>query len=198
MVFAREGSGPARIQASIQALATTLRNVKIEVFQELTSTLVKALACSLRIDTYSKAPAAIPHPGAASLVLASRSMSAATRRSEPSRWVYRLAICAMLAVFMASLVVFASRPAEGGSFAVIVAPGMGQAGLMRAVAGADGVLVRQSRYPWLAIAAPRNAQTSSTFRAALRGAGALLLLHPALLAGCFNESFSAASARQNS
>jgi hypothetical protein len=132
------------------------------------------------------------------LVLASPMMSAATSRPEPSRRVYRLAICAMLAVFVASLAAFASRPAEGASFAVIVAPSLGQAGLMRAVAGADGVLVRQSRYPWLAIAAPRNAQSPTNFRADLRGAGALFLLHPALLAGCFDQPFSNAIARPNS
>jgi hypothetical protein len=103
----------------------------------------------------------------------------------------------MLAVFVASLAAFASRPAEGASFAVIVPPSVGQAGLMRAVVDADGVLVRQSRYPWLAIAAPRTAQTPSDFRAALRGAGALLLLHPALMAGCFDQPFSNAIARPN-
>ncbi|MBO6676641.1 MAG: hypothetical protein JJ908_17595 [Rhizobiales bacterium] len=124
-------------------------------------------------------------------------MSAATSRPEPSRWVYRLAICAMLAVFVASLGAVASRPAEGASFAVIVPPSLGQSGLMQVVAAADGVLVRQSRYPWLAVAAPRNAQAPSDFRAALRGAGALFLLHPALLAGCFNQPFSNAITRPN-
>ncbi|MFN3227279.1 MAG: hypothetical protein ACE360_13645 [Hyphomicrobiales bacterium] len=132
------------------------------------------------------------------MVLASASMYAATSRPAPSRLVYRLAIGAMLTLFLASLAAFASRPAEGASFAVIVPPSLGQAGLMRAVAGADGVLVRQSRYPWLAIVAPRNTQTPSNFRAALRGAGVLLLLHPALLAGCFDQPFSNAIARPNS
>ncbi len=132
------------------------------------------------------------------MVLASPSLSTATSRPEPSRLVYRLAIGAMLILFMASLAAFASRPADGASFAVIVPPNAGQSGLIRAVAGADGVLVRQSRYPWLAIAAPRSAQTPSNFRAALRGAGALLLLHPALLAGCFDQPFSNSNPRQNS
>lgn len=113
----------------------------------------------------------------------------------PSRLTYRLAMFAVLAVFLSSLAAFAARPAEGASFAVIVPPHTAPAGLMRTVAEADGVLVRQSRYPWLAIAAPRAEQSASQFRAALSDAGAVLLLHPALLAGCFTEPSSAARTR---
>lgn len=116
----------------------------------------------------------------------------------PSRLTYRLAMLGLLGVFLGSLAAFAARPAEGASFAVIVPPHTGPAGLMRTVADADGVLVRQSRYPWLAITAPRGDQSASQFRAALSDAGAIFLLHPALLAGCFNEPFSAANTRQNS
>jgi len=116
----------------------------------------------------------------------------------PSRLTYRLTMLGLLMVFLGTLAAFAARPAEGASFAVIVAPHTAPAGLMRTVAQADGVLVRQSRYPWLAITAPRGDQSASQFRAALSDAGAIFLLHPALLAGCFNEPFSAANTRQNS
>ncbi len=91
----------------------------------------------------------------------------------------------MLSVFVLALAGFASRPAEGGSFAVIVSPQGGERALMQTVSQADGMLVRQSRYPWLAQAVPRSGQTATQFRLALHQAGALMLLHPALLVGCF-------------
>lgn len=98
---------------------------------------------------------------------------------------YGWLIAAMLVLFVANIFVFASRPAEGSSYAVIVAPHVGEAGLMRTIAAADGLLVRESRYPWLAIVSPAQASSETDFAGALRSAGAVLLLHPAILAGCF-------------
>lgn len=95
-------------------------------------------------------------------------------------------LMAMLVVlFVINIFVFASRPAEGGSYAVIVAPHLGQAALMETIATAGGTLVRQSRYSWLAIVSPARGTGQAGFARALRQAGAVLLLHPAMLAGCF-------------
>lgn len=105
----------------------------------------------------------------------------------PSRLIYRLAMVSMLSVFVLSLAGFASRSAEGGTFAVIVSPHGGERALMQTVAHADGMLVQQSRYPWIAHVVPRSGQTATQFRLALYQAGALMLLHPALLAGCFTD-----------
>lgn len=129
------------------------------------------------------------------MTLAVQSVGLPDAQVGPSRLTYRLAMLGLLGVFLGSLAAFAARPAEGALYAVIVPPHTAPAGLMRTVAQADGVLVRQSRYPWLAITAPRGDQSASQFRAALSDAGAIFLLHPALLAGCFNQSFSAANAR---
>ncbi|MFN3171024.1 MAG: hypothetical protein ACE37E_10070 [Hyphomicrobiales bacterium] len=129
------------------------------------------------------------------MTLAVQSVGLPDAHAGPSRLTYRLAMLGLLGVFLGSLAAFAARPAEGASFAIIVPPHTAPAGLMRTVAQADGVLVRQSRYPWLAITAPRGDQSASQFRAALSDAGAIFLLHPALLAGCFNQSFSATNAR---
>lgn len=98
---------------------------------------------------------------------------------------YGWLMTALVVLFVVNIFVFASRPAEGSSYAVIVPPHLGQAALMETIAAAGGTLVRESRYPWLAIVSPANASAETGFARALRGAGAVLLMHPALLAGCF-------------
>lgn len=101
---------------------------------------------------------------------------------------YRWLMATLALLFALNVVVFAMRPADGASYAVIVLPHLGEASLMETIASADGTLVRQSRYPWLAIARPANAADAPVFSHALRQAGALLLLHPAVLAGCFTPA----------
>lgn len=124
------------------------------------------------------------------VVAAAVSSASRNVRPAPTRRVYRLAMLAVLTLFAASLAVFAMRPGDNGALAIIVPPSAGEAGVMRVVGAADAVLVRQSRYPWLAIVHPRTTRDASTFRAALTDAGAWILLHPALLAGCFDQPFS--------
>lgn len=119
-------------------------------------------------------------------------------RPAPTRRAYRLAMLGALTLFAVSMVQFAIRPGDDASFAVVVSPASGEAGLMQVVGAADAVLVRQSRFPWLAVVHPRGAQDPSDFQAALKNAGALLLLHPALLAGCFNQPFAPQDTRQMS
>lgn len=99
---------------------------------------------------------------------------------------------ALVLVFVINIFVFASRPAEGGSHAVVVPPHLGQAALMETIAAAGGTLVRESRLPWLAIASPATGTAQAEFASALRQAGALLVLHPAVLAGCFSPDFHTA------
>lgn len=108
-------------------------------------------------------------------------------RPTPSRLIYRLVMAAVLGVFVLALASFASRPAEGASFAVIISPKGGERAVMQLLSQADATLVRQSRYPWIANVVPRSGQTAAQFRLALHQAGALMLLHPALLAGCFTD-----------
>ncbi len=108
-------------------------------------------------------------------------------KSKPGPVAYRLAMAGLCLVFLATLAGFAARPADGSAFAVIVPPHQGEPALLSALGTADGVLVRQSRYPWLAIVAPRTDQPAEAFRAALAKAGVILTLHPALLAGCFED-----------
>ncbi|MBV6657680.1 MAG: hypothetical protein KI785_07940 [Devosiaceae bacterium] len=104
----------------------------------------------------------------------------------------------VIALFFATLIAFAGRPAADTAFAVIMPPGTAAADTLTALAAADGTLVRQSRYPWLIIAAPRTQTSAAAFRGALTRAGALLTLHPALLAGCFSDAPAHTTARPRS
>lgn len=113
---------------------------------------------------------------------------AASRRDGQAKRAYSWLMMALLLLFVVNIVVFASRSAEGDSYAVIVPPHLGQPALMETIAAAGGSLVRESRYPWLAIVSPANASAETGFASALRQSGALLLLHPALLAGCFTPA----------
>lgn len=118
--------------------------------------------------------------------------TAAAGQSNDATRAYGWLITALLLLFVANIFVFATRPAVDGSYAVIVPPHLGQAALMETLAAANGTLVRESRYPWLAIVSPADASTQANFASALRQAGALLLLHPAVLAGCFSPDLHAA------
>lgn len=121
--------------------------------------------------------------------LNSSSVRAGSQQSDElqpnSARAYRWLMTALLLLFVLNIFIFAARPADGASYAVIVPPHLGQAALMETIAAADGTLVRESRYPWLAIVSPANAAAEPGFGRALRQAGAVLLLHPAVLAGCF-------------
>ena len=103
---------------------------------------------------------------------------------ERSYWMAMAFACLVFAITVAG---FVSRPGPDGSVAVVVSPQGGERQLMQTLAASDAILARQSRLSWLAIATPRRAISHGAFRSALRSAGALVLLHPAVLAGCFDD-----------
>ncbi len=117
------------------------------------------------------------------------------RRQEPSNSLHMFAVLGLFALVLFGAALFAARPATGGALAVIVPPHHGEARLMRAIAAADGTLVRQSRYPWLAVAEPQSGQSVQAFRRALAAGGVVLTLHPAMLAGCFDDPIFLTSER---
>lgn len=114
-----------------------------------------------------------------------KALFAPRQPAQPGRLVHGFALGALCLMFVTTLAGFAARPGDNGSYAVLVWPHQGEAALIAAIGAADGVLVRQSRYPWLAIATARGHATPAQFRSSLQAAGIHIVLHPALLAGCF-------------
>lgn len=139
------------------------------------------VAASVAISGRARAPLIAP----VSQAIGGHANDHANRHDGQAERAYGWLMMALLLLFVVNIFVFASRPAEGNAYAVIVPPHLGQPALMETIAAAGGSLVRESRYPWLAIVSPANASAEAGFASALRRSGALLLLHPALLAGCF-------------
>ncbi|MBB4006590.1 hypothetical protein [Allorhizobium taibaishanense] len=72
-----------------------------------------------------------------------------------------------------------------GSYLLVVAPPLSSpAATMAIIAGADGALVQQGRFDWLAVAYSAHPD----FAARLQASGAVLVLASPLTAGCLIES----------